>query len=86
MAEANNVNTYNSLLAIEVRRKELQKQLDECGMNIKEQWGKLTSREESAPQSKTQRLLEFATNSVGLIDGAILGYKLYRRFSQFRKK
>lgn len=86
MAEANNVNTYNSLLAIEVRRKELQKQLDECRMNIREQWTKLTTKEESAPKSKTQRLIEFATNSVGLVDGAILGYKLYRRFSQFRKK
>lgn len=86
MAEADNVNTYNSLLAIDVRRKELQKQLDECEMNIKEQWTKLTAREESAPKSKTQRLIEFATNSVGLIDGAILGYKLYRRFSQLKRK
>lgn len=74
---------YNSLLAIEVKRKQLQKQIEESEKDIHDKWRTLFyESKKSTPATPTERIMKIATNSMGLIDGAILGWKLYRKFKR----
>lgn len=72
---------YNSLLAIRVRKMELQKQLNEQENKINHLWHGLFHEEKSnLPKTPSQRIMAMATTGMGIIDGAILGWKLYRKF------
>lgn len=77
--------SYTSLTDIETRRAELLKSIDDSNVKVNELWHSLTRREESAALSPTKRALTLISNSAGVIDGAIFGWKLYRRFGKKKK-
>lgn len=71
---------YTSLLEIRERKIELQKQLSKSGENVHKMWNELFHRPKLSTMSTTQKTMSLITSSAGLIDGLILGWKLYRKF------
>lgn len=71
---------YDSLLSIRQRKKELQKEIDASRQEVTTLWNSIFHSKPSKPASRTQRFLDFAATSTSVIDGAILGWKLYRKF------
>lgn len=49
-------------------------------------WHDLTKHEEKAPQTKTQKFLAFVDKSSVMIDGVLLGWKLYRKLKGSKKR
>lgn len=45
-------------------------------------WNSLTNQSKNESKSKTQRLIGFLTKGSTIIDGALLGWKLYRKFKR----
>lgn len=43
-------------------------------------WNSLTKQRKKESKSKTQRLIGFLTKGSTVIDGALIGWKLYRKF------
>lgn len=74
--------SYTSLEEIRLRKTVLQKQLGDSGKEVKTIWDSIFHKSEPSPSSPTQRLMSLASTSAGLIDGAILGWKLYRKFKK----
>lgn len=73
---------YNSLLAIEQKKQELQKQIIESEKAIGIKWNNLFHKKEPVPTSPTQKFISMASNGAGIIDGLILGWKLYNKFKK----
>lgn len=83
MTEDTTQQQYNSLLALRARKMELQKQLEDQEQNISSLWHDLFHNEESQlPKTPTQRIMSLASTGMGVIDGAILGWKLYKKFKK----
>lgn len=81
MTDATTRQQFSSLLAIRAKKTELRKQISEQEKEIKVLWNGLFHQEKSRmPQTPTQRLMSMASTSMSLIDGAIFGWKLYKRF------
>lgn len=82
---ANNIITtpIDSLEAIQMRKAEIAAEINKSDDKLAETWDKMfhqpTAEEENSP---TQRALSFISSSAGLIDGALLGWKLYRKFGK----
>jgi hypothetical protein len=74
---------YQSLLAIRARKAQLNKDIQRSEQEIKSTWNALFHpKKNPTPNTPTQRFLSLASSSVGLIDGALLGWKLYKKFIQ----
>ena len=74
---------YQSLLAIRARKMQLNKEIQRSEQEIKTTWNTLFHpKKDPVPNTPTQRFLSLASSSVGLIDGALLGWKLYKKFIQ----
>lgn len=74
---------YQSLLAIRARKMQLNKEIQRSEQEIKTTWDSIFHpKKDPVPNTPTQRFLSLASSSVGLIDGALLGWKLYKRFIQ----
>ena len=74
---------YQSLLAIRARKMQLNKEIHRSEQEIKTTWNTLFHpKKDPTPNTPTQRFLSLASSSVGLIDGALLGWKLYKKFIQ----
>jgi hypothetical protein len=74
---------YQSLLAIRARKMQLNKEIQRSEQEIKTTWNTLFHpKKDPTPNTPTQRFLSLASSSVGLIDGALLGWKLYKKFIQ----
>ena len=72
---------YQSLLAIRARKMQLNKEIQRSEQEIKTTWNTLFHpKKNPTPNTPTQRFLSLASSSVGLIDGALLGWKLYKKF------
>ena len=72
---------YQSLLAIRARKMQLNKEIQRSEQEIKTTWNTLFHpKKDPTPNTPTQRFLSLASSSVGLIDGALLGWKLYKKF------
>lgn len=81
MTDATTGQQFSSLLAIRAKKTELRKQIHEQEKEIKGLWSGLFHKEKSSmPQTPTQRFMSMASTSMSLIDGAIFGWKLYKRF------
>ena len=83
--------TYTTIEDIVAEKERLRKALTEKGEEISELWGELVHpKEYDAPKSPAQRMLQYANAGAGLVDGILLGWKLYRRiggtFSFFKRK
>ena len=84
IAPDKNIKTFSSLSEIRARKEELQKEIyaDEEKMFYK--------RESEEPATPVQRMSNMINMGAGVIDGVILGWKIYRKFkgsrSIFKKK
>ena len=74
---------YQSLLAIRARKTQLNKDIQRSEQEIKATWNSIFHPKKlPTPKTPAQRLVALASSSVGLIDGALLGWKLYKKFIQ----
>lgn len=74
-----NQQEYDSLMAIRVKKAELRQEIDKSGKEVAKLWNGIFHTKNTNPLSPTQKLLSFASTSSGIIDGALLGWKLYRK-------
>lgn len=47
---------------------------------IRRQWDRLFKAKRRSPKTPSQRFLGFFSKGTSLVDGAILGWKLYKKF------
>ena len=74
---------HQSLLAIRARKAQLSKDIQHSEQEIKATWNSIFHPKKlPTPKTPAQRLVALASSSVGLIDGALLGWKLYKKFIQ----
>ena len=74
--------SYNSLAEIKARREALAKEIEADGQHIKELWEKLFAKDEpEAYATPSRRINRLLSTGAGLFDAALLGWKLYRKFS-----
>lgn len=75
--------TYQSLLAIRARKLQLKKEIEGSEKVLKGHWDTIFHQKKSTmPKTPTQKFMSIAGNSMGVIDGAILGWKLYRKLKK----
>lgn len=74
---------------LEARKEQLRKEIAGKEAQISQLWDTLFyAEEDNALKTPTQRMLSYANTAAGLFDGAMLGWKLYRRLHgafSFRK-
>ena len=78
--QATATETYGSLEAIRNRKRELRKQLQTSDSEIRVMWKELFHRPE--PTTKSMRMSSLMSTGAGILDGLILGWKLYRKFKR----
>lgn len=82
-----NASSLDSLSALKMRQDAIKRQLDNSEKRLGTIWNDIfrspTPKERNSP---TQRALTLITSYAGVIDGAILGWKLYRKFGKLMKK
>lgn len=74
----NPLQTYRSLEEIRMRKEMLRRELQKDNGQIKETWQGLFHSEKSNTPSR--RMSGFISTGAGVMDGIILGWKLYRKF------
>lgn len=72
----------NTLNDIRDYKDELRQRIDADKKNIEDLWHDLFHREETPAKTKMQKLAKMINLSSGMIDGALLGWKLYRKFQE----
>lgn len=81
---------YQNLSDIKAEKEKLHKAISDKENEINNLWDTLFHpKEEHLIETPTQRLLHYANTGAGLLDGAILGWKLYRKIGgtfSFRSK
>ena len=91
IAPDKNIKTFSSLSEIRARKEELQKEIYADEEKISGLWSDLFYKRESGePATPVQRMSNMINMGAGVIDGVILGWKIYRKFkgsrSIFKKK
>lgn len=76
------IKQYNSLRDLKEYKDALNKQLKADEDEIKRLWGDLFRPVKSGPKTPTQRIHSALSLGTGVIDGLILGWKLYRKFKK----
>ena len=73
---------FSSLADIRAYKEELRGQIkaDEHDMAVK--WDMLFHRKEPAPRNKAQKFARMLSLGSGMLDGALLGWKLYRKYKE----
>lgn len=71
---------FGNLEELAAYKQELMTELGKCEIEIKDTWNKLFHTPERKAVTPTQKFLAMASNSAAIIDGAILGWKLYNKF------
>lgn len=72
--------TYESLADIMARKAELKADLTANEKSISTLWGTLFKPEKQTAKTPSMKLANFISTGAGLLDGLLLGWKLYRRF------
>lgn len=75
---------FDTINAIHERKEELLQEIRNNANRIDENWKSMFYNEE--PKSKSNRWINIINTSTGILDGALLGWKLYRKFSKSSKK
>lgn len=79
-----------TLTDIQAEKERLHKAISNKEAEISAIWHDVFHTVDTAAMSRSQRMLHYANTGAGLVDGAILGWKLYRRLSAagsfFRRK
>lgn len=82
-----NSSSLDSLTALKDRQETIRKQLNDSEKRLGTIWNEIfhspTAKERNSP---TMRAMTLITSYAGVIDGAILGWKLYRKFGKLAKK
>ena len=73
---------FSSLDDIRLYKEELLEQIRQDRDVILTKWNDLFHREEPAPQSKAQKIMKMLSMGTGVLDGAMLGWKLYRKYQE----
>lgn len=78
---------FRSLHDIRRRKKVLMTAIKEDDGKIKALWKDLFKKPDALSRNATpgKRFSSIITNGMGLIDGAILGWKLYRKFKKHKR-
>ena len=73
---------FSSLDDIRAYKEELLEQIRQDRDVISTKWNDLFHREEPTPQSKAQKIMKMHSMGTGVLDGAMLGWKLYRKYQE----
>ena len=73
---------FSSLDDIRAYKEELLEQIRQDRDVISTKWNDLFHREEPTPQSKAQKIMKMLSMGTGVLDGAMLGWKLYRKYQE----
>lgn len=73
---------FSSLDDIRAYKEELREQIRQDRDVISTKWNDLFHREEPAPQNKAQKIMKMLSMGTGGLDGAMLGWKLYRKYQE----
>lgn len=74
---------FGSLAEIETYKAEVRNQIRESEKDISSLWGDLFQKESpTLVKTPTQRLMSMVNMGSGILDGLILGWKLYRKFKK----
>lgn len=76
------IKQYNSLRDLKEYKDALNKKLKADEDEIKRLWNSLFKPVKSGPKTPTQRIQSALSLGTGVIDGLILGWKLYRKFKK----
>lgn len=76
--------SYQSIEEIRLRKAALLKDIEADGAKIEEKWRSLFKKPEalSKPATPSQRITGLVSTGAGLLDGIMLGWKLYRKFKR----
>lgn len=79
-----NVNSYNSINDIRLRKEMLRNDILKDNQKIEKLWKSLFTPSEAFSRKATpaQRFSGLLNTSAGILDGLILGWKLYRKFKK----
>lgn len=72
--------TFNSLADIRAYKDAIKEELNQDEDKIGELWGQLFHSNEPEPKTKGQKLTRMINMGAGMLDGALLGWKLYKKF------
>lgn len=73
---------FSSLDDIRAYKEELLEQIRQDRDVISTKWNDLFHREEPTPQNKAQKIMKMLNMGTGVLDGAMLGWKLYRKYQE----
>lgn len=73
---------FSSLDDIRAYKEELREQIRQDRDVISTKWNDLFHREEPATQNKAQKIMKMLSLGTGVLDGAMLGWKLYRKYQE----
>lgn len=76
------IKQYNSLRDLKEYKDALNKKLKADEDEIKRLWNILFKPVKSGPKTPTQRIQSALSLGTGVVDGIILGWKLYRKFKK----
>ena len=78
--------TFSSLEEIEAYKQEVRQEVHNDEQHIAQLWKELFYKEESRmPKTPLQKVMGMVNMGSGVIDGLILGWKLYRKFKVKRR-
>ena len=82
------ITEYNTLSDIQLKKELLRKDIETDGDKIKKLWNTLFSKPEvlSSNASTSKRLNSLLHVGANALDGALLAWKLYRKFKPGKKK
>lgn len=73
---------YRDINEIEAKKEELRKSIAQKEAEISKYWDTLFNPpQESTLETPTQRMMHYAHTAAGVFDGAMLGWKLYRKLN-----
>lgn len=79
----------NSLDSLQTKRASLKKEMNKKETELHQTWDSLFHKKEDTLMSSlspTKRVLSFLSSSTAVVDGMLLGWKLYNRFGRKRRR
>ena len=73
---------FSSLDDIRLYKEELLEQIRQDRDVISTKWNDLFHREEPTPQNQAQKIMKMLSMGTGVLDGAMHGWKLYRKYQE----
>lgn len=78
---------FCSIAEIEEYKSRVKEDIQDDEAKIASLWNSLFHKEESTmPKTPVQKIISLANLGTGILDGVILGWKLYRKFHGFKSK